>query len=64
MALLVARQIRSADVLAILAELFVIHGPPAHIRSDNFILSFAEGGPEFIATAVREWHGQIGVQTL
>jgi putative transposase len=44
LALLVARRIRSADVLAILAELFVIHGPPAHIRSDN--------GPEYIATAV------------
>lgn len=56
LALLVARQIRSADVLAILAELFVVRGPPAHIRSDN--------GPEFIATAVKEWLGQIGVQTL
>ena len=32
MALLVARRIRSADVLAILAELFIFHGPPAHIR--------------------------------
>ena len=56
MALLVARRIRSADVLAILAELFVIQGPPAHIRSDN--------GPEFIATAVKDWLAQIGVQTL
>lgn len=56
MALLVARRIRSADVLAILAELFIHHGPPAHIRSDN--------GPEFIATAVKDWLGQIGVQTL
>lgn len=56
LALLVARRIRSADVLAILAELFVVRGPPAHIRSDN--------GPEFIATAVKEWLAQIGVQTL
>jgi transposase InsO family protein len=55
-ALLVARRIRSADVLAILAELFIFHGPPAHIRSDN--------GPEFIATAVKGWLAQIGVQTL
>ena len=53
MALLVARRIRSADVLAILADLFVIHGPPAHIRSDN--------GPEFVATAVKGWLAQIGV---
>lgn len=43
-------------MLAILAELFVVRGPPAHIRSDN--------GPEFIATAVKEWLAQIGVQTL
>ncbi|CAN1530659.1 Tra5 Transposase and inactivated derivatives [Sphingomonadaceae bacterium] len=56
MALLVARRIRSADVLVILADLFVIHGPPAHIRSDN--------GPEFVATAVKGWLAQIGVQTL
>ena len=56
MALLVARRIRSADVLAILADLFVIHGPPAQIRSDN--------GPEFVATAVKGWLAQIGVQTL
>jgi transposase InsO family protein len=56
MALLVARRIRSADVLAILADLFVIHGPPAYIRSDN--------GPEFVATAVKGWLAQIGVQTL
>ena len=56
MAQLVARRIRSADVLAILAELFIFHGPPTHIRSDN--------GPEFIATAVKDWLAQIGVQTL
>lgn len=31
-------------------------GPPAHIRSDN--------GSEFIATAVRNWLGQVGVKTL
>ena len=30
--------------------------PAAHIRSDN--------GPEFIATAVKDWLAQIGVQTL
>jgi hypothetical protein len=47
MLLLVARRIRSADVLAILADLFFIHCPPAHIWSDN--------GPEFITTAVKGW---------
>ena len=56
LALLVQRRIRNGDVLAILADLFVSHGPPAHIRSDN--------GPEFVAQAVREWLGRIGVKTL
>lgn len=52
----VARRLRSEDVLAALAELFVTRGPPAHIRSDN--------GSEFIATAVQQWLGRIGVKTL
>ena len=51
-----ARRLRSEDVLADLAELFVTRGPPAHIRSDN--------GPEFIANAVQQWLGKVGVQTL
>jgi len=56
LALVVARQLRHEDVLAALAELFVLRGPPANIRSDN--------GPEFIATAVQKWLGRIGVTTL
>ena len=36
--------------------LFVQHGPPDHIRSDN--------GSEFTAHAVRDWLGRIGVKTL
>jgi transposase InsO family protein len=56
LALPVARRLRSEDVLAALAELFVRRGPPAHIRSDN--------GSEFIAKAVQEWLGRIGVKTL
>ena len=56
LALPVARRLRSEDVLAALAELFVTRGPPAHIRSDN--------GPEFIATAVQQWLAKIGVKTL
>ena len=39
-----------------LTELFVQHGPPDHIRSDN--------GSEFTAHAVRDWLGRIGVKTL
>lgn len=43
-------------MLAALADLFVIRGPPAHIRSDN--------GPEFIAKAVQHRLDRIGVKTL
>jgi putative transposase len=44
------------DVLQYLTDLFVEHGPPEHIRSDN--------GPEFAAKAVRRWLGRVGVKTL
>lgn len=32
LAILAARRLRSDDVLALLTELFVAHGPPDHIR--------------------------------
>ena len=56
LAILVARRLRSDDVLHHLADLFADRGPPDHIRSDN--------GPEFTAKAVRAWLGRIGVGTL
>ena len=56
LAIVVARRLRSDDVLHCLTDLFVTHGPPEHIRSDN--------GPEFVAINVREWLGRIGVKTL
>ena len=56
LAIVVARRLRSDDVLQCLTDLFVEHGPPQHIRSDN--------GPEFAARAVRHWLGRIGVKTL
>ena len=56
LALEVNRSLKSEDVLATLADLFVQRGTPAYIRSDN--------GPEFTATAVREWLGRVEVQTL
>jgi len=34
----------------------VTRGVPDHIRSDN--------GPEFRATAIREWLGKVGAETL
>jgi transposase InsO family protein len=43
-------------VLGVLAALIAQHGAPAHLRSDN--------GPEFVATAVKLWLAQRGVQTL
>ena len=56
LAITVQRRLRSDDVLHTLAELFVRHGPPDHIRSDN--------EPEFTAKVVREWLGIAGVKTL
>ena len=52
----VDRKLNSQSVLACIADLFVQHGPPEHICSDN--------GAEFTAIAVRDWLGRIGVETL
>ncbi len=52
----VSRSFNSEDIINRLSELFVMHGVPQHIRSDN--------GPEFIATAIRSWLAKLGVQTL
>ncbi len=43
LALTVARQLKHEDVLAVLADLFIARGPPAHIRSDTPVLSEVEG---------------------
>jgi putative transposase len=56
LAIVVARKLRSDDVLHCLTDLMVAHGTPEHVRSDN--------GPEFVARNVREWLGRIGVKTL
>lgn len=52
----VARQLSSQDVLARLTDLFIRCGIPDYIRSDN--------GPEFTAKAVRQWLAGLGVKTL
>jgi transposase InsO family protein len=52
----VARRIRSQDVILTLAELFLKHGLPKHIRSDN--------GPEFIAKKLRAWLKLLAVDPL
>jgi transposase InsO family protein len=56
LAIVVNRQLRSDDVLAMLTELFVQRGSPEHIRSDN--------GPEFCAKAVSGWLKRLDVKTL
>jgi putative transposase len=56
LAIRAARRMTSRDVLYMLSELFLEHGIPEHIRSDN--------GPEFVAKAVREWLANLGVTTL
>ena len=56
LASVVARRIRSQDVLLILADLFLSRGIPTHIRSDN--------GPEFIASKLRHWLNVLQVAPL
>ena len=56
LAIVVARRLRSTDVLETLADLCVRQGVPAYIRSDN--------GPEFTAELVRLWLEALQVQTL
>lgn len=52
----VARNIRSPRLLERLSELFLQHGAPDYIRSDN--------GPEFTAKSVRRWLSRVDVETL
>ena len=52
----VDRKLTSIEVLYKLSELFIIHGAPDYIRSDN--------GSEFIAKELRRWLQRIGVKTV
>ena len=51
-----ARRIRSKDVIHILADLFLKHGKPAHVRSDN--------GPEFVAKKLLSWFKALEISPL
>ncbi len=51
-----ARRLGSQDVILLLAELFLHHGVPQHIRSDH--------GPEFITKALRRWLKTLQVEPL
>jgi putative transposase len=55
LAIRVARKLKATDVIDVLADLFILRGVPTHIRSDN--------GPEFVATALREWIAAVGAKT-
>jgi putative transposase len=60
MAIRVGRKLGSTEVpdarassgVDVLTDLFITHGTPAYIRSDN--------GPEFVATAVKDWVTGLG----
>ena len=56
LAIAVQRRWTAQDVLDVLRDLFVQHGAPQYLRSDN--------GAEFSATAVRAWLQQVAVTTL
>jgi hypothetical protein len=55
LAIRVARKLKAIDVIDILSDLFILHGIPAHIRSDN--------RPEFVAKDVQGWIGAVGAKT-
>jgi putative transposase len=55
LAIKVARKLNSMVVIETRADLFLLRGVPAHIRSDQ--------GSEFIAGAVKSWIRAVGAQT-
>ena len=55
LAIRVARKLNGTDVIDVLSDLFILHGVPGHVRSDN--------GPEFVAKAVRSWITAVGAKT-
>jgi putative transposase len=56
LAIQVATSIKSRAVIEVLTRLVAERGAPAYLRSDN--------GSEFVATRVKEWLKQKGMQTL
>ena len=55
LAICIERSLKSADVIDVLSDLFILRGVPGHVRSDN--------GPEFVAKAVQKWIGAVGAKT-
>jgi len=56
LAIEVRRRLTSQTLQEVLGTLFLQHGCPVYIRSDN--------GPEFIAHSLRQWYGQLEVSPL
>ncbi len=56
LAIVTERSLKSDDVWDCLTEIFIRHGAPEYIRSDN--------GSEFTTKVVHRWLLHIGVQTL
>ena len=55
LAIRVARRLGSADIIDVLADLFITRGTPGFIRSDN--------GSGFAAQAVKNWISGVGART-
>ena len=55
LAIRIDRKLDSTAVIDVLTDLFIPQSVPGHVRSDN--------GPEFIATAVRNWIDAVGAKT-
>ncbi len=49
------KAVLTADIIAVLSDLFILRGVPGYVRSDN--------GREFVAQAVREWIAVVGPKT-
>jgi len=56
LAIRVARRLSSQEVIETLADVMLVRGIPAYLRSDN--------GPEFVARELRKWLGRLGTGTL
>ena len=56
LAIRVARQLSSWDVIEVLADVMLVEGIPEYMRSDN--------GPEFVAKELRKWRQEVGAKTL
>ena len=54
LAIKTARKLNSTDVIDTLTDLFILHGVPAYLRSDN--------GAAYVAQAVRDWFAAVGAK--